>query len=80
MERERPKICPLLANCPDFAVNKIKCIGDRCAWWYCDCCALVSFARNTGDVAMWVEEISGTQQDTFDRQYPRMARRGPVPE
>lgn len=45
---DKPKICPLLANCPDFATDKIKCIGDRCAWWSISLsggsCALVALA------------------------------------
>ncbi len=78
MEQEQPKICPLLSAWFQESTN---CKESRCAWWCPNLaggqCALVELADKAGDIAMWAEEISGTQQAAFDRQYPRMARRGP---
>lgn len=78
---EKGKRCPLLASCPDFPPGEILCKGARCAWWCGDatggCCALVALANEAGEIATWAEEIRDTRRAACDRQYPRMARRGP---
>ena len=44
------KICPLIMAVQSGRSIDCRCLGDSCAWYYCDRCAILELAMNTGDI------------------------------
>ena len=44
------KICPLIMAAQSGRCIDRRCLGDSCAWYYGDRCAILELAMNTGDI------------------------------
>lgn len=44
------KICPLIMAIQLGRGIDCRCLGDSCAWFYSDRCAILELAMNTGDI------------------------------
>lgn len=70
-EKRRPPmmLCPIMGHIahPSGEVKSASCLGDRCAWWRIDCCALVEIARNSADIQAVSDSIDGLGEEVRNK-------------